>query len=186
MFVQRKNIDGQQTHEMMLSMSNHQGNASQNHNGLSPYTCVGSQTGSQTQRAKRALRKKQATPVVNCRFNKQRNLQGQSWSVSRQINLCTCQTESSSLYTSLKWLQSCTLSRWSQQHLTLSRLHPSFQLWLQEWWVECIFQGPGGGEEHPIAWVSSQVNRWSCPLHDLLQQLVRAAVIKKKEDNKCW
>ena len=33
------NTDGQQAHEKMLSIANHQGNANQNHNKTSPHTC---------------------------------------------------------------------------------------------------------------------------------------------------
>ena len=33
-FFQRKHIDGQQAHEKMLSINNHQGNSNQNHNVL--------------------------------------------------------------------------------------------------------------------------------------------------------
>ena len=38
-FFQRGHPDGQQAHEKMLNIANHQGNANQNHNGISPYTC---------------------------------------------------------------------------------------------------------------------------------------------------
>ena len=37
-FFQR-NADGQQAHEKMLSITNRQGNANQNHNEVLPYTC---------------------------------------------------------------------------------------------------------------------------------------------------
>ena len=37
-FFQRGNADGQQACEKMLSIANHQGNANQNDNDLSPYT----------------------------------------------------------------------------------------------------------------------------------------------------
>ena len=37
-FFQRGNADGQQAHEKMLNMSNHQGNANQNHSEISPHT----------------------------------------------------------------------------------------------------------------------------------------------------
>ena len=33
------NADGQQAHEKMLNITNHQGNANQNHNEISPHTC---------------------------------------------------------------------------------------------------------------------------------------------------
>ena len=38
-FFQRRHTDGQQAHEKMLNIANHQGNANQNHNEISPYTC---------------------------------------------------------------------------------------------------------------------------------------------------
>ena len=38
-FFQRGNADGQQAHEKMLNIANHQGNANQNHNETSPHTC---------------------------------------------------------------------------------------------------------------------------------------------------
>ena len=38
-FFQRRHTDGQHTHEKMLSITNHQGNANQNHNERSPHTC---------------------------------------------------------------------------------------------------------------------------------------------------
>ena len=37
-FLQRRHRDGQQTHEKMLNITNHQGNAKQNHNEVSPYS----------------------------------------------------------------------------------------------------------------------------------------------------
>ena len=36
---QRENTDGQQVHEKILNITNHQGDASQNHNERSPHTC---------------------------------------------------------------------------------------------------------------------------------------------------
>ena len=36
---QRGNADGQQAHEKMLSVTNHQGNVNQNHNEVSSHTC---------------------------------------------------------------------------------------------------------------------------------------------------
>ena len=38
-FFQRGNTDGQQTHEKMLSLTNHQGNAGQDHHEKSLHTC---------------------------------------------------------------------------------------------------------------------------------------------------
>ena len=37
-FPQRKYTDGQQTHEKMISISNHQKNVNQKHNDVSPHT----------------------------------------------------------------------------------------------------------------------------------------------------
>ena len=36
-FVQRRHIDGQQIHEKELNITNHQGNATENHSELSSY-----------------------------------------------------------------------------------------------------------------------------------------------------
>ena len=36
-FFQRRHIDGQQVHEKILNITNHQGNANQNHNKISPH-----------------------------------------------------------------------------------------------------------------------------------------------------
>ena len=38
-FLQRRLIDGQQTHEEMLNITHYQGNASRNHNEIAPHTC---------------------------------------------------------------------------------------------------------------------------------------------------
>ena len=38
-FFQRGNADGPQAYEKMLSITNHQSNANQNHNKRSPYAC---------------------------------------------------------------------------------------------------------------------------------------------------
>ena len=38
-FFQRRHSDGQQAHEKTLGITNHQGNANQNHNEMSPHTC---------------------------------------------------------------------------------------------------------------------------------------------------
>ena len=38
-FYQRRHTDGQQTHEKMLDITNHQGNATQNHSEISLHTC---------------------------------------------------------------------------------------------------------------------------------------------------
>ena len=37
-FFQRGNVDGQQAHEKMLDITNHQGNANQDHNEISSHT----------------------------------------------------------------------------------------------------------------------------------------------------
>ena len=38
-FLQRRHADGQQTHEKMLNITHHRGNANQNHNEISPHIC---------------------------------------------------------------------------------------------------------------------------------------------------
>ena len=42
-FFQIWHTDGQQTHEKMLNIINHQGNVNQNHNKILPYTCQNGQ-----------------------------------------------------------------------------------------------------------------------------------------------
>ena len=37
-FFQRRHTDGQQVHETMIKITDHQGNASQNHSKISPHT----------------------------------------------------------------------------------------------------------------------------------------------------
>ena len=37
-FFQRRDLDGQQAHEKLSNIANHQGNANQNHSEISPYT----------------------------------------------------------------------------------------------------------------------------------------------------
>ena len=37
-FFQKGHSDGQQAHKKMLNIANHQGNANQNHNEISPHT----------------------------------------------------------------------------------------------------------------------------------------------------
>ena len=41
-FFQVRHREGKQTHEKMLNITNIQGNANQNHNEMSPYTCQNS------------------------------------------------------------------------------------------------------------------------------------------------
>ena len=38
-FFQRRHTGGQQTHEKMLNITNHEGNANQSHNEIPPHTC---------------------------------------------------------------------------------------------------------------------------------------------------
>ena len=38
-FFQRRHTDGQQTHEQMLNITNHQRNANQNYNEIPPHSC---------------------------------------------------------------------------------------------------------------------------------------------------
>ena len=37
--LQRRDTDGQQIHEKMLNITNHQGDVNQNHTEISPHTC---------------------------------------------------------------------------------------------------------------------------------------------------
>lgn len=54
------------------------------------------------------------------RFSKQRNILG-GYKMSRSLHLLPDFFKA--FYRGLKWVQSCIQSRWSQQHLTLLRLH---------------------------------------------------------------
>ena len=38
-FFQRRNTDGQQAHEKMFNIADHQSNENQNHNEVTPHTC---------------------------------------------------------------------------------------------------------------------------------------------------
>ena len=38
-YKKKRYTNGQQTHEKVLNITNHQGNANQNHNEISPHTC---------------------------------------------------------------------------------------------------------------------------------------------------
>ena len=38
-FFQIRHTDGQQAHKKMLNITDHQGNANQNHNEIAPHTC---------------------------------------------------------------------------------------------------------------------------------------------------
>ena len=38
-FFQRRHTDGQRTHEKMFNITDHQGNADQNHKKITPHTC---------------------------------------------------------------------------------------------------------------------------------------------------
>ena len=38
-FFQARHTNGQQVHEKVLNITNHQGNVNQNHNEISPHTC---------------------------------------------------------------------------------------------------------------------------------------------------
>ena len=38
-FFKKRHTDGQQAHEKMFNITNYQGNASQNHNEISPHIC---------------------------------------------------------------------------------------------------------------------------------------------------
>jgi len=71
------------------------------------------------------------------------------WTATRQADHCTHPPNLTSLYRGFTWVQS--LSGWSQQHLTLSRLHP--WKWFPPWerWAWCRSQGWGGNEEPLIA-----------------------------------
>ena len=50
-------------------------------------------------------------------------------------------------------VQSHVLSRWPQQHIVLSGLHPQTKLTLWEWWAAPTFQVQERGEESLIVQV---------------------------------
>ena len=84
-----------------------------------------------------------------------------------------------SLYRGLDWIQSHIPSRWSQQHLTLSKLHPWKWLRLWDGGQSVHSKDRGGGEEPPVTWVQLTVNRRSCPLDDLLRHVPRQHLWEK-------
>ena len=57
-FCQRRHTEGQQVHENLLSSANYQGNANQNHNGISPHT---SQNGYYQKRQQKKKRERETT-----------------------------------------------------------------------------------------------------------------------------
>ena len=65
------------------------------------------------------------------------------------------------------WVQLYILSRWSQQHIALSRLCPWKRLPIQERWTE-LSKDKGRSEEPPISGFCFQVNGPSPLLHGLL------------------
>lgn len=56
-----------------------------------------------------------------------------------------------SLYRGLNWIYWCILSRYSQHHIFISRLHPWGSFWNWGGQMECTFQGQDIGGEPPIA-----------------------------------
>ena len=56
---------------------------------------------------------------------------GLSWMVPRQTDFCIFMSENLRSHTGLSWVHSHIQSRWSQQHLIISSLHPwkCLQLW---------------------------------------------------------
>lgn len=91
--------------------------------------------------------------LVCLRFNKWGNLLigGLSWATTRQVHLHICLLKSKSLYRYFNGVQSHIQYRWSQHHLTLSRLCPwgSFQCGQDKWITHS--NNRGGGLEPPIA-----------------------------------
>lgn len=65
--------------------------------------------------------------------------------IARRVGLHTIHQNIKSLCRSLNWIQSLIQSRWSLQHLTLSRLHLGNQLPLWEHWAKHTFQGQQRG-----------------------------------------
>ena len=86
----------------------------------------------------------------------------------RWVDLHTACQNHKHLYRGLNWVQSCVPSRWSQQHLGLSRLHSC--KWLPAGRT-CILRPREGVRSLWWPRFSSWVSWWSCPLDDLLQQM---------------
>ena len=60
-FFQRGNADGQQAHQKMLDITNHQGNANQNHSEIPPHTCQNSYH----HQKKKQKQKQKGTQTIN-------------------------------------------------------------------------------------------------------------------------
>lgn len=116
-------------------------------------------------------RKQHTTPDLQVAHQQAREL---TYKVSlrqlqdKQISEPICQNLKS-LYRGLNSVQSHILSRWSQQHIALTRLCPwgSFQHGED---MQYTHSKKRVGSEEPLPGSSSQVNWQSCPLDYLLQQ----------------
>lgn len=92
---------------------------------------------------------------------------GLSWAAAEHIDFCTTRQNLKSLYRDLNRVQWCIQSSWSQQHLTLSRLHPcshcSHCFKDAEMVAEGAFQGQGrdwgASDCLSSSWVSQPVVR---------------------------
>lgn len=133
-----------------------------------------SKTGPHSWRTGRDQRKKQSTPdwQVEVLIIKRTYILGFSWAAARQCNCCTCLPESESLYRCLHWVQSCIHSRWSQQHLLLSRQCPQRSLFQCGNSGQNIQWASGGSMEPPVAWVQLMVQLpgqlWYLPLDEFV------------------
>lgn len=91
-------------------------------------------------------------------------ISGSSSVVARKIDFHTCLLSFKNSNRGLNWVQSCITFKWSQHHITISRVHPWGSFWEQERQAEYIFQGQRRGEEHLIVGFSS----WVTQAHVLL------------------
>ena len=111
--------------------------------------------------------------LVDSRFNKPGNLPGLSWVTGRQVDLHLTPQNLKSLYRGLNRVQSRILSKWSQQHMTLSRLHHWKWLPPWDWWAEHNIPRTGKGVW--TLWLPSRVKSLWLPsrvvsFDSLLQQ----------------
>ena len=125
-----------------------------------------------TWRERRDQRERQTPPEWKVAGNKQGSLQRRlvlgatRWSRSPHLLAKTLKV----YMEALKGCRSHTQSRWSQQHITLSRLYSWNWHLLWKWWAKGTFQRQWWGEEPLI--------RWSCPLHDLLRQYAKKLILR--------
>lgn len=82
---------------------------------------------------------------------------GLSWGAVRQVDLHSCPPNLKSLHRRLNLVQSHRPSRWSQYHITISRLYPWSSLWEEGEASRTYIPRDGGkrGSEESLIWGSS-------------------------------